>query len=177
MGSWLKRLWDGYGRVDSVWSFVTSDLTKPWLYPAIAAMMTLVAAFSKAVPLPYLIASACLAGASVATAMVRVDEWWSRVNPSGKLSFSIPLFALDIDKTEEQHRLKKIQMGFSMYSSATFPLYFQVYSVFTHFMGRVAINKNYDRSISEVPAGGNGWFRDAPIQLDTDFSESLMEGE
>ena len=71
---WFKRAWKSGKTANDVYGFLTSDLVKPWLFPAEGAALTVLSALLGAVPPPYLVAAAFVSAAAVATLLLRVDE-------------------------------------------------------------------------------------------------------
>lgn len=173
---WLKRVWKTGKAANDAYGFITSELVKPWLLPAAAAAVTTLSAVLTAVPLPYLLTGAFVSAAATATALVRVDEWRERTNPSGRLTLEAIFFAPEIDGESDAARLESIQLGLQFKNRAGFVMHYQVEEFEAQVMGRVAMEAPRPGPEAEIPPGDTTIFRDRVIEVDAPISKGFAEG-
>lgn len=162
----LKKISRTVSTAEGAYSIAT--YVWPLVAPTLGAVMTMATGLlpELSVPLPYLFASSAVVFAGVATGMVRVNEWRTGTNPSGKLQPVVNLlYGVDINKEKSPKELEAIQFGFTVYNAADFPLYFTVEEISSEFMGRIPLSKDMNFKEIEVPAKGQGYWRDHKISL------------
>lgn len=160
----IKKIWNAILNVQGAVGIV--ELLKPWIFPLLSSGLTAAAAYIAPIPVPYLLAAASIVFAMSAHGVFYIRSLREKLDPSGKLQIiSAPLCGVDVDTSSDQHILGNVQFGFSVLSKAEFPIFFSVDEIYSDFMGRVCPNKSPQPKVIEVPAGGEGWWRDAPISI------------
>jgi hypothetical protein len=158
-----RDIWDTTSIVTTVWGIFTSF---PWLAPTLGSAVALLSGLITPVPIPYLLAAVSLVFACITIGLVNLDEWRHRTDPSGKLHFVTPLYGLDIQSKNDGHQIQKVQFGIKLTNNANFAIAFKMEDIRTQFMGQINPRAQLDGVSHEIPAHGDGWYRDAPRWTD-----------
>lgn len=172
----IKGIWNAILNVQGAIGIV--EFLKPWIFPFLSGAITVATAYVASIPIPYLLAAASIVFAMSAHGVFYIRSLREKIDPSGKLQIvSTPLYGVDVDTSSDQHILKNVQFGFSVLSKAEFPIFFSVDEIYSEFMGRVCQNKNHQPKVIEVPAGGEGWWRDFAIPIQTRMPNDTRFGK
>ena len=172
----FARAWQLFRKLDAIQGSLTSDAAKLLLWPMGSAVVTLMSGLVAAVPLPYLLAAASLVFATVATGLLRLDEWRERASPAGRLMFTHPVFNMDVEAGSAGRLIKNVQLGIALRNEASFPLRYRLEYIDTRFLDRVAVENTDRKDNLEIGAKSASRFRDNIIKLDMLTTEDILVG-
>lgn len=166
----------------NIWVLVSNLATAWGLLPAtIAAYVTTslwvvamaVVGFAQGISLFWIMLGLPLAGASIATLILRASEWRERQRVSDKITFAAPR----VLKKLKNGKVEAIILGFQLNSHAAFPVTFEVDRLETSLGGMYPPKKAYAKTTFSVPAGGTGWFDDNMITVTNPPAGNSMQGD
>lgn len=157
----FKKIWRGVSTVEGVHGFLTSSL----VWPAIAAVGTLMSGLATSIPLPYLIAAASFVFAAIASGLLRVSELRHKHRVEGTLTFGTMLVGTDVEETADGAVLHAVSFGVQVVNTGALPLEFQVKRFSSSFSNKVPDDSPPPPFI-EVAPGGTAWWRDGRINVE-----------
>ena len=172
----IRRLWNAI--LDIQGAFSIFELLKPWIVPLAASSVTLAASYIAPIPVPYLIAAAFIVFAAAAHGILCIHTLKEKISPIGKLQIvSTPLYGIGVNTSLKEHVLENVQFGFAVANKAQFPIFFIVEEIHSEFMGRVCPDRTHPPQVIETPAGGEGWWRDFAIPIETRMPDDTQFGK
>lgn len=120
----IKKAIEALKRAEGWYGLANSDFVRPWLYPALGALVTALSSIASALPLPYILAATSLVFAAVATALLRIDEWRVRRTPEHKIIVS------DFVRANGDFKGGRFHLAFDVKNSADFPIEVIIEQVF-----------------------------------------------
>ncbi|MEX2616976.1 MAG: hypothetical protein WD767_12850 [Alphaproteobacteria bacterium] len=152
---------------------IVVEAIRSWLWPPLAAGVSVVIGFAQDIPWFYIAVGACVIFSAVATGLLRFDEWRFRQTVKNKLNFASLRVTtkLNLDGSVES-----VGLGFILNNSALFPVEFAVKSLQTQLADRFPPKREYDTKRFIVAANGNAWFDDFHIEMPDPPRNQAIEG-